>query len=107
MQFQFNSDNHVHGSEALAARVEQIARARLSRVEARITRVEVHVGDENGARNVGADKRCSVEIRPTGMDPITASQTASSIETAVVGATDKVLAAFDRQVGKRTTRKGH
>jgi len=107
MQFQFNSDNTIHGSEGLAAVVEEIARARLRRIEARLKPVEVHVGDVNGARDAGDDKRCSVETRPTGLAPISATETASSIEAAVAGATDKVLAAFDRQIGKRTTRKGH
>ncbi len=107
MQFQFNSDNKTDGDAELAARVEEIVRPKLSRIEDRLTRVEVHVGDVNGPRTAGADKRCAVEARPAGMAPITATDHAASIEAAVAGATDKVLAAFDRQVGKRTTRKGH
>lgn len=107
MQFQFNSDNETNGDTRLAERVEEIARARLGRIEERLTRVEVHVGDVNGPRTDGMDKRCAVEVRPAGMAPITATDQAASIEAAVAGAADKVLAAFDRQVGKRTTRKGH
>jgi hypothetical protein len=41
------------------------------------------------------------------MKPIAASDQAATIEAAAASAVDKVLAAYDRQVGKQTTRKGH
>lgn len=106
MQFQFNSDNQTNGDSNMATRVEEITKARLGRIEDRLTRVEVHVGDVNGPRG-GYHKKYAVEARPTGMAPISASDQATSIEAAVVGATDKVLAAYCRQIGKRTDRKGH
>jgi len=107
MKFQFNTDSSIAGGESLATRVEAIVRARLAHIEHRLTRIEVHVGDVNGARETGDDKRCSIEIRPNGLDPISASDTAANVEAAVTSAADKVLAAYDRQIGKRTTRKGH
>jgi ribosome-associated translation inhibitor RaiA len=107
MQFQFNSDNNVAGQTELADGVEELVRARLARVSDRLTRVEVHVGDVNGPRDSGDDKRCAIEIRPAGMQPLTATDQAATIHAAVASAADKVLSAFDRQVGKQTTRKGH
>lgn len=107
MQFQFNSDNQIDGDADMAGRVQEIVRARLSRVEDRLTRVEVHVGDVNGPRSGANDKRAMVELRPAGLAPISGGAQASSIEAAVASATDKALAAFDRQIGKMTDRKGH
>lgn len=107
MQFQFNSDNQTDGDTGMAARAEEITRARLGRIEDRLTRVEVHVGDVNGPRGGDDDKRCAVEARPAGMAPISATHQASNIDAAVAGAADKVLAAYDRQIGRRTGRKGH
>lgn len=106
MQFQFNSDNRIDGDAAVAEQVETLVRGRLERVSDRLTRVEIHVGDVNGPKG-GNDIRCAVELRPTGMKPVSATDEAPSIETAVASATDKALSAFDRQVGKLTTRKGH
>jgi hypothetical protein len=106
MRFQFNSDNRISGDAAVAERVETLVRGRLDRVSGRLTRVEVHVGDINGPRQ-GNDIRCAVELRPEGMKPLSATDEAASIEAAVAAATDKALAAFDRQIGKQTTRKGH
>lgn len=107
MQFQFNSDNRVVGDTAVAEDVEALVRGRLSRISDRLSRVEVHIGDVNGPRGGGDDKRCAVEVRPNGMKPISATDQASTVEAAVASATDKVLAAYDRQTGKQTTRKGH
>lgn len=107
MQFQFNSDNRVPGDTAVAERVEALIRGRLGRILDRLSRVEVHIGDVNGPRSGSDDKRCAVEVRPNGMKPISATDQASTVEAAAASATDKVLAAFDRQVGKQTTRKGH
>ena len=107
MQFQFNSDNQITGDADMEARVREITEARLARITDRLTRVEVHVGDVNGPKGGGDDKRCAIEARPAGMAPISASGHAATIEAAVAGAADKVLAAYDRLIGKRTDRKGH
>jgi hypothetical protein len=48
-----------------------------------------------------------VELRPKGLDPISGTAEAASIEAAVVSATEKALSAYERQIGKQTTRKGH
>jgi hypothetical protein len=106
MQFQFNSDNRVAGDGAVPAQIEEIVLGKLKRVGDRLTRVEVHVGDVNGARG-GDDRRSVVELRPKGMDPISGTAEAASIEAAVVSATEKALSAYERQIGKQTTRKGH
>jgi hypothetical protein len=106
MLFQFNSDNRVEGTVETEERVREIVESRLRHVSDRLTRVEVHVGDTNGPRG-GVGNRCAVEIRPNGLEPITGTDTAETIEQAATGATDKALAAFERRIGKMTTRKGH
>ena len=107
MQFMFNSDNQTPLGSETAEKVEAIVGSRLVRISDRLTRVEVHVSDVDGPRSGGDDKRCAIEIRPNGMRPISAADEASTVEGAVSAAADKVLKAFDRQIGKATTRKGH
>jgi hypothetical protein len=41
------------------------------------------------------------------MKPVSATDEAGSVEAAVASATDKALSAYDRLIGKLTTRKGH
>lgn len=106
MQFQFNSDNQIDGTEEVADRIEEMVRRKINRISGHITRVEVHVVDVN-AKKGGVDKRASVELRPAALAPVAGNNTAATIDSAVAGATDKALVAFDRVIGKRTTRKGH
>lgn len=91
----------------MAARAEEIARARTSRIEQHLTRMEIHVGDVDGPRDGADDIRCAIEVRPAGMAPIARTHQAPDIEVAIAGAADKVVAAYERQIGKRTSRKGH
>lgn len=107
MQFQFNSDSRTTGDTRMADHVEAIVTHRLERLIDRLTRIEVHAGDINGPRAGGDDKQVTVEIRVAGMAPISGTDRANDFDTAVLGAADKVLAAYDRLIGKRTTRKGH
>jgi hypothetical protein len=107
MQVQINTANNIAGREALMDSIEADVRSRLSRYEARLTRVEVHVGDENGERNEGDDKRCVMEARPAGLDPVTVTEQAASIDQATAGALGKLSTALERTFGKLTDRKGH
>ena len=66
MQIQVNTGDNVEGREELIARVEAGVAAALSRFDDRLTRVEVHLGDENAGKSGAADKRCMIEARPAG-----------------------------------------
>ncbi|MFN3619017.1 HPF/RaiA family ribosome-associated protein [Sphingorhabdus sp.] len=107
MQFQFNSDNQITGDQDTAQLAESIVRSRLGRLETRLTRIELHVSDVNGPRGGQNDKRCLIEARPNGMDPISATDQGETVEAAITGAADKLLTVFDRLVGRQTSRKGH
>ncbi|MDP2212604.1 HPF/RaiA family ribosome-associated protein [Phenylobacterium sp.] len=107
MQVQVNTANNIEGREALMTSIEQDIRNRLARFESRLTRVEVHVGDENGERTEGDDKRCVIEARPAGLGPVTVTEQAGSIDQATSGALAKMTTALDRTFGKQTNRKGH
>lgn len=107
MQFQFNTANDITGDEDVRARIEASVRHTLDRIAEHLTRVEVHLTDVNGQRGGPADKRARVEIRPRGSDPISVTHEALTVDLAASGAADKALRAFDRERGRRTTRKGH
>ncbi len=52
MKIQFNTDNHIPGREALAHQAEATVKSALGRLAEHITRVEVHLSDENGDKTV-------------------------------------------------------
>ena len=101
MLIQINTDRNVEGDEELSSRVEETLRSSLDRFSDRLTRVEVHLGDENSDKKQGGDdKRCLLEARPSGLKPIAVSHNAPTIELAVDGAVDRFLRALDTELGK-------
>lgn len=105
MQIQVNTDGSIEGSDQLRQEVEPLVRDALDRFRERITRVEVHLSDENGDKKSGPDEiRCLLEARPSGMRPIAVSHEAATIEKAVDGAAKKMERALERtlaRLGKR------
>ena len=70
MHMQIKTDHGIEGREVLTDRVRVMVQSALSRFGKRITRVEVHQSDENGDKSGRGDKRCVMEARLTGRQPI-------------------------------------
>lgn len=107
MQIQVNSDNHVENCLELTGQVEGIVTHILGRFSGRITRVEVHLTDENSSAKGGShDKRCALEARLNGMQPVAVTDTGGTVEQAVKGASDKMRTLLDRTLGRLNDPKG-
>lgn len=107
MDIQINTSNAVDGTDGFVGNMQALTRSRLSRYEARLTRIELHFSDETGARDTVNDKRCAIEARLAGDDPITVTNEAATLDLAATGALTKLTTALDRHIGKSTNRKGH
>jgi hypothetical protein len=86
------------------AGVTAAVEAGLSRYQARLTRVEVHLSDVNGPRG-GRDCRCALEARPAGRQPVAVTSEAHTPDDAVKGAVEKMSSllttVFGREDGVR------
>lgn len=60
MHVQTNTDRNIQASESLAAQVEAVVIGALGRFVDQVTRVEVHLSDENGAKS-GAESSLARE----------------------------------------------
>jgi hypothetical protein len=69
MKIQINTDNHIPGRETLVAQAEATITSALGHLAKHVTRVEVHLSDENGEKIGGRDKRCMMEARLEGRQP--------------------------------------
>ena len=105
MQFQFNSDSSVMGTENVAERIENAVRTKLSRFEDRLTRVEVHVSDENARKGGSDDKTCLIEARPRGGKPIGVTEHAGDVDTAARKAAGTMAQRLERVLGKSERHK--
>lgn len=106
MHIQINTDDNVVGGDTLVARVKADVAAALERFGDHITRVEVHLSDENAKKPGTADKRCLIEARPSGRQPVAVSDQAATIEDAVAGAAGKMQRSLESTFGKHGDHKG-
>tara|TARA_B100001179_G_scaffold168971_1_gene124706 strand:+ start:3453 stop:3797 length:345 start_codon:yes stop_codon:yes gene_type:complete len=100
MQVQFNSDSSVMGTENVAERIEQAVRTKLERFEDRLTRLEIHVRDENGPKGGADDKACTIEARPSGGRPIGVTEHADTVDAAARKAASTLAQRLERLLGK-------
>ena len=105
MLIQINTDSNIEGNERLAEQVEAVVRDAVDRFSAQITRVKVHLSDENSGKKFGAgDKRCLLEARLAGLQPISVTDEAATLEQAVDGAVEKLTRSLDSTLGRLGTR---
>lgn len=100
MFVQISTDNRTVTDAEANARLEEKVRAKLKRFEARLTDVEVHVTDMNGAKGGDGDKRVTLEARVNGYQPVAVHAEAERVETAVIAAADKAVRALDHALSK-------
>jgi ribosome-associated translation inhibitor RaiA len=100
MQIQVNSDNHIQSSIRLEEWVRTTIESTLERYEEDLTRVEVHLRDENGDKPGPHDMRCQLEARPKGHQPISVTHKADSLDQAIEGAATKLEHALEHMFGK-------
>jgi ribosome-associated translation inhibitor RaiA len=104
MQIQINSGSGIEVDSELSRRVESTVTRILSRFEDQITRVEVHLSDVNSDKSGDQDKRCLMEARPAGLDPIAVTNLAANVEDAIKGAAEKLKTAIENQFGRARSR---
>lgn len=106
MLIQINTDSNIEGDESLAGQVEAVLEGALNRRRAQITRVVAFLSDENSDKKPGtADMRCLLEARLAGLQPISVSHRAETLDLAVDGAAEKLVRALDSALGKLDRRK--
>jgi len=80
----------------------------LSRTSDHITRVEVHLSDENSNKKGGNDNmRCVMEARLEGRRPIAVTREAATLDQAVDGAADKLSRMIESNLGRLRDQKSH
>ena len=100
MTIQINTDNNVTVHEAFGKEIEDQLKDELRRFSENITRLEVHLSDENGAKHELNDKRCLLEARIAGKQPTAVTGMGNTYELAVDSAIDKLKSSLNTILGK-------
>jgi ribosomal subunit interface protein len=90
MKIQVNTDNHIDGTEDLIHYIETLFADKLKRFDAHLTRLEIHLSDENAGKGGSNDKKCSVEARMDGHEPIFASAQSDVMHISINEALQKI-----------------
>jgi ribosomal subunit interface protein len=96
MQIQLNPDN-VQVDDTLAHRIDEEVHKALKHHQDRITRVEVHLKDENGPK-AGVDKQCVMEARLAGDDPVTINEQSDDLTKLIHQAAEKLQRAVSKRI---------
>lgn len=104
MKIQINTGPNTDGREQVARLVEAIVENTLGHLAEHVSRVEVHLSDQNSDKGGGADQRCMMEGRLEGCQPIAVTEDAATMDEAVTGAAEKLKHALDNMLGRLNQR---
>lgn len=105
MLISIHTDNHIQGREDVAQTVESLVADAIGHFSEWLTRVDVHLSDENGSKGGGDDKRCLLDVHLKGAQNIAAHHNAPTIREAIDGALDKLNLQLEKIHDKRIDRQ--
>ena len=107
MTIQFNTAHHVNANEEFKAPIIVLLNEKLDRFSDNITRLNVHLSDENGNKEGGNDKRCLLEAHIEAGIPLVAKNHANTCAQAVEGAAQKLKASLNSLHGRSENHHPH
>ena len=102
MKIQINTGHNIDGSEAMSRHAESVVEKSLSHLSSHVTRVEVHVSDENNEKGGTGDKRCVMEARLEHHQPIAVTADAGSAHEAINAAAEKLKQALGHTIDRQS-----
>jgi ribosome-associated translation inhibitor RaiA len=100
MIIQLNTDNNLTVHAEFSDKLKDLLSEELSRFSEHITRLEVHLSDENGHKQGQNDKKCLLEAKVEGRPPVAVTAGANDYELAVDGAVGKLKSSLDTIFGR-------
>jgi ribosome-associated translation inhibitor RaiA len=104
MLVQVNAGNGIRVQDDVARRIEDTVQDALTHHVDYITRVEVHLSDENRHKGGEDDMRCMMEARIEGRGSIAVNCHAGTLPAAIDGAAEKLEKAVGHELGKARAR---
>jgi ribosomal subunit interface protein len=107
MQININTDKTIERHQGLDDHVQAVVSAAVQRFADHITRVEVHLSDEQSQKSADGGNRCLLEARVNGYQPIAVSDHSVHLHQAISGAADKLKRAIDSALGRLHDKQLH
>ena len=103
MQVQINTDRNV---DAKTDWFESELLDSLSRFGEQLTRVEVHLSDQNGEKSGADDLRCTMDAHLAGLKTLAVTHSAGNVHDAYSGALHKLSRSIETTLAKIEARRG-
>lgn len=107
MIIQYHTDSNLPVNETVVPDITGQLEHALARFAPQLTRVDVYLHDLNGEKSGAADKRCTIEVRASGYEPVAVTCDSDNIITAFHGARDKVVKTLTKRLDRLRHPKAH
>lgn len=100
MKIQLNTDKNIQSTETLETIVSEKINHELKHFADKITRIEVHLSDQNALKGGPDDIQCKIEARIEGIQPVMVASKNGSKEKVFADAVDKIKATLSTVLSK-------
>jgi ribosome-associated translation inhibitor RaiA len=100
MEVLINTDHNIDGGAEMISYFKTEIQEDLERFSEHLTRIEVKISDENGDKSGDKDKKCVLEARLKGMQPIVVTSHEDTVKKAVKDATNKLKKSLETVMGR-------
>jgi ribosome-associated translation inhibitor RaiA len=100
MEVLINTDHNIDGGAEMISYFKTEIQEDLERFSEHLTRIEVKISDENGDKSGDKDKKCVLEARLKGMQPIVVTSHEETVKKAVKDATNKLKKSLETVMGR-------
>jgi sigma 54 modulation/S30EA-like ribosomal protein len=105
MQIHVNTDPNIDGQQRVQEYVRGVVEHAVSHLERQLTRVEVHLSDDNGAKSGPDDKRCVIEARARSIEPVIVTHRGPNVDEALHGAAAKLKRSLTDELARAHARR--
>jgi hypothetical protein len=100
MHIQVSTDHNINGRQRVAEYVRGVVQHAVGHFERQVTRVEVHLSDDNGAKSGPDDKRCVMEARAGSIQPVAVTHRGANVDEAIHGAAAKLKRSLANELAR-------
>ncbi len=104
MQIQINAGD-VQVTDAIEQHIHDSLEQALKHHPERVTRIEVHLRDDASKRQGVKDKRCKIEVRLAGLDPLAVEGDSDDLYDAIKQAAGKAKRAVEHKLERHDQHK--
>ncbi|MGJ9419496.1 HPF/RaiA family ribosome-associated protein [Massilia sp. CMS3.1] len=100
MQINVNTDRTIDKHQGLDEHVEAVVQNSIGRFGEQISRIDVHLSNENSQKQLDGGNRCMMEAHVAGYAPVVVSEHAINLHQAITNAGNKLKRALDSALGR-------